>query len=355
MLKPIHQKVVTQGLNSQGLSSPRLSSLRGTNTAVVLSAMLALVCTAAKASDTQGTFTASFENDLFTTGNDDNYTHGTQFTYVSDTYLPRWGAKIASLLPFMESSDDQRAIFRMGQQIFTPKDIGREMLIENDRPYAGWLYISAGVLADSYKQSEIRHLDKLELILGTVGPDSGAENVQTEVHKLTDSKIPQGWDNQLDNEITYDLSYQHQWMIPLVNDTIDIVPQASVTLGSSQRNVGLGMAARIGSGLRSDFGPPLINVTGSGSGYFKPEQALYWYFYVGAYGHYVDYNIFLDGNTDGGSHSVDRNEWVGDLQAGFVVGAGNWRLAFASIVRTKTFAAQDANDQYGSMSVSYRF
>lgn len=321
----------------------------------VLAASTGFASSAALAGDSKGTLSVSFENDMFTTSNDDNYTHGTELSYVSDTYMPNWLRATSGILPFADDNDDVRMVVNFGQQIYTPRNIAEEQLIVDDRPYAGWLFLSLGLLADSASQTRIRKLEKLELIVGTVGPDSGAEDAQTWVHEQTDSTMPEGWDHQLHNEVTYDLRYQYQWMVPVINDYIDFVPQVNMMAGSSQRNIGLGMALRIGSGLRSDFGPPLIYPSASGSGYFKPDQSFYWYFYAGAYCRYVNYNIFLDGNRDGNSHSVDKRDWVGDVQAGLVVGAGNWRLALANIERTIEFESQDERDQYGSLTVSYRF
>lgn len=306
------------------------------------------------ADDRKGTFSVSFENDIFTTGNDDNYTHGMQLSYVSDTYLPGLVKSTAGLIPFSDDTDEVRFTMGLGQKIYTPRDLSRSDLIVDDRPYAGWLYLSAGLLADSGNHGKVRHLDSLELVVGTVGPDSGGESVQTRVHDWTDSEEPMGWDNQLDNEFTIDLRYQHQWMIPLVDDNIDIVPQINAMVGNSQRYVGTGFALRIGSGLRSDFGPPLIDPDSAGGDYFKPDQSFYWYIFAGAYGRYVDHNIFLDGNDDGDSHSVEPEEWVGDLQAGLVMGGGNWRVTLTTIARSREFIGQNDSDQFGSVSVSYR-
>lgn len=322
--------------------------------AAVLTAAAMTFSYSAHANDSKGTFSVSFENDLFTTGNDDNYTHGMQLSYVSDTYLPSWMKATAALVPFSDSTDEVRLTLGLGQKIYTPRDLSRSDLITDDRPYAGWAYMSAGFLADSGNGSKIRHLDSLELVVGTVGPDSGGESVQTRVHDWTDSEEPMGWDNQLDNEVTVDLRYQHQWMIPLMGDNIDIVPQVNAMVGTSQRYAGTGFALRFGSGLRSDFGPPLIDPDSAGGDYFKPDQPFYWYLFVGAYGRYVDHNIFLDGNDDGDSHSVETEEWVGDLQAGLVMGGGKWRVTLTTIARTKEFENQDDGDQFGSVSVSYR-
>ncbi|HSB94874.1 MAG TPA: lipid A deacylase LpxR family protein [Spongiibacteraceae bacterium] len=321
-------------------------------TLLLAAAAASLIANNAWSEDSKGSLTLAVENDLFGAGTDKHYTHGTEITYVSDTYQPSWLLTAASWMPFFESNVETRFVTSLGQQIYTPADTQTESLVADDRPYAGWLYGSVGLLND-YRASA-RYVDKLELVVGLVGPQSGAQSVQRTVHKWIGSDISQGWDNQLHNETTVDLQYQRTWMLPLVDNNIDVVPDIGFTLGTSQRYVQTGATLRIGSGLGADFGPPLIRPGAAGGQYFKPVQNFYWYLFGGAHGRYVEHNIFLDGNTDHDSHSVRKNSWVGDLQAGLVMGIGNWRLTLTEILRSKEFEGQDDPDEFGAIAVTYR-
>ncbi|MGI1678233.1 MAG: lipid A deacylase LpxR family protein [Cellvibrionaceae bacterium] len=304
--------------------------------------------------DSKGTFSFALENDLIGSGSDKHYTHGTEFSYVSDTYVPNWLKTTASFFPFHESNNDTRYSWSLGQKIFTPSNLEKEELIEDDRPYAGWLNLSLGLVTEDI-QENYRHVDSIEFIFGVVGPKSMAENIQKSIHRRTGSTPPQGWDNQLDDEYTLDLRYRRSWIIPIINNRFDYLPSVGFTAGSSQRLLNFGGTLRIGSGLFSDFGPPLIRPTASGAYYFKPDQPFYWYFFIGLHGRFVDYNIFLDGNIDDKSHSVKRLSWVGDIQTGFILGTGNWRLSLTNIFRTKEFEKQNNPDDFGSLVLSYRF
>ncbi|MFA5496054.1 MAG: lipid A deacylase LpxR family protein [Porticoccaceae bacterium] len=321
---------------------------------LVLYTALAVSPASALAGDSKGTFTLALENDLFAAGSDSHYTHGTEIAYVSDTYMPGWMDSVLGVLPFHRDGDDARISWSLGQQMYTPADLDSTALIVDDRPYAGWTYTSLGVLSESQHDSK-RHVDILELIVGIVGPDSGAEKTQRAIHKILDSDRPRGWDNQLGNEITADLRYQRKWAWPLIDNRIDVLPFGSFTLGSSQRRASAGFTFRVGSGLNADYGPPLIHPKEGSSSYFKASQVFYWYLFIGAQGEFVDYNIFLDGNRDGDSHSVDREEWIGNIQAGAVVGAGNWRISLTNLFLSREFKTQDEPDEYGSIAVSYRF
>lgn len=315
---------------------------------------LGVSCGCTYAEDSRGALTLSLENDLFGAGTDQHYSHGTEITYVSDAYSPESLRRLADGIGMYETGDELRFVWSLGQQMYTPADISRRDLIVDDRPYAGWLYTSFGMFTDSPARDGWRSIQRLEAIVGQVGPDSRAENVQRAIHKLTDSERPQGWDNQLHNETTFDVQYQREWIVPLVAG-VDVVPRVRTTLGTSQRNVGAGFTFRLGSGLNADSGPPLIRPAATGSHYFRPTQPFYWYLFAGAHGRYVAYNIFVDGNRDGNSHSVEREDWVGELQAGAVIGWDAWRITLTEIYRSNEFEGQNDPDEFGSIAVSYRF
>lgn len=334
--------------HSSSPSARLLSTLGAISTVVAMSA----ISIPAWSEDSKGSLTVAFENDLFGAGTDQHYTHGTEITYVSDTYQPAWLLKAASWMPFFDANTETRLVGSLGQQIYTPANIQTEALIPDDRPYAGWLYLSVGLLNDN--RATEGFVDKLELVVGQVGPDSGAESVQSTFHKWIGSDKAEGWDNQLHNETTVDLQYQRSWMLPLVDNNVDIVPHLGFTLGTARRDIQTGFTLRVGSGIASDFGPPLIRPTAAGGQYFKPNQSFYWYLFGGANGRYVEHNIFLDGNTDHDSHSVSKNSWVGDLQAGLVMGAGNWRVTLTEIFRSREFEGQDDPDEFGAIAVTYR-
>jgi hypothetical protein len=66
-------------------------------------------------------------------------------------------------------------------------------------------------------------------------------------------------------------------------------------------------------------------------------------------------DITLDGNTFADSASVDKEPWVGDLQIGLAVIVGQARLTYTHVYRTPEFTAQSGADQFGSLSLSFRF
>lgn len=308
----------------------------------------------ANAADSKGALSVSLENDAFTINNDGHYTSGLEISYVSDSYMPNWFYKAISWLPFYDLGDEARFSWSLGQKMFTPEDIKQESLIVNDRPYAGWLFTSIGLITEK-RYATARHVESLEIILGVVGPNSGAENTQRILHDYLGTAEPKGWDNQLHDEYTADLRYRRAWLVPVIGKYVDVLPTAGFTFGTSQRFVEGGFGLRLGNNIDSDYGPPLIRPSITGSHYFRAERKFYWYLFAAVQGQYVDYNVFLDGNRDGNSHSVVRNDWVGELQSGIVMGYDNWRLSLTSVRRSREFELQREPDKFGSITFSYRF
>ncbi len=201
-------------------------------------------------------------------------------------------------------------------------------------------------------------LDSLELNVGVVGSYSYAEETQSFVHEVVNSPEPRGWKHQLDNEPGIMLVYDRQWQAQYNSEPwgvgVDLTPHLGGTLGNVMTSVAAGITLRIGRDLPSDYGPPTIRPSLPGSGFFHPTQKFGWYLFVGVEGRYVLHSIFLDGNTFADSHQVDREPWVGDLQAGLVLTWGDYRLSFTNIFRSDEFSEQKASTEFGSISLSVR-
>jgi len=100
--------------------------------------------------------------------------------------LPDWSLPYVRWLPFINEPGFQRNVaLSMGQNMYTPTDISREDLIEDDRPYAGWAYLGI-----AFHSKNERRLDTMEFQLGIVGPASGAEQAQKVVHRKIDNPRP---------------------------------------------------------------------------------------------------------------------------------------------------------------------
>jgi hypothetical protein len=250
--------------------------------------------------------------------------------------------------------------------MFTPNDISIAENQPDDRPWAGLLYGSVGLLSDTGLQrdddSNYSRIDTLELTLGVVGPASFADNTQKVVHEMIDSPDPKGWDNQIHNEPIVNLAYERKYRSWFEGDVLgleyDATPHAGFMLGNAYTNAELGTMFRLGFDLPGDYGPPRIRPSLPGSDFFVPDTRGFpvsGYLFAGAAGRWVLRDITLDGNTFRDSNSIDKEPLVGDLQIGFAVIVGQARFTYTHVYRTAEFEGQDKGDQFGSLSMSVRF
>ena len=101
----------------------------------------------------QGTYTIYMENDLFA-GTDRYYTSGVKLSWssadlakFSDTPYASPLLPLLNRLPFVNQEGFQKnLVFAFGQNIYTPDDTTSFELVENDRPYGGWLYVGVGLV-----------------------------------------------------------------------------------------------------------------------------------------------------------------------------------------------------------------
>lgn len=114
-----------------------------------------------------------FENDLFG-GQDENYTNGMRLSWLSsENKTPDWARWAANHLLPLSNEGRKRIGLSLGQNMYTPADLKSRAPIYNDRPYAGWLYGSLGMVSDTGKR-----LDNVMLTVGVVGPYSYARPTQ---------------------------------------------------------------------------------------------------------------------------------------------------------------------------------
>jgi len=297
-----------------------------------------------------------FENDVF--GNtDSSYSDGSRLSLLM--YRPEGDQEWLNI-PFTQGLDRVHFIsLSLTQQMFTPTDLTQSTLIEDDRPYAGWLYGEIGL-----HQSSPRHLDSLSLQVGVVGPASGMEQLQEFVHKKIDSDIAQGWDNQIKNELGVQLNYQHKWRFipkPILGLESSIIPYVGGEFGNIAIKANSGMLVRFGWNVPQDFGSSTIDEGGE-NGIPVRRHCLVdtprpwsFNFHIAGGVTAVARDIFLDGNTFQESHSVDKNRLKAYGAFGFSGRYKNFNFDYIRTYHTQQFKEGSSSHSIGSIIVSYLF
>jgi lipid A 3-O-deacylase len=321
-----------------------------------------------KENKTFDNFTLYWENDLFAE-TDRDYTNGFKFTwstpYLSkqeESRLPRWSYPFLNRLPLLNDPRSSRAIsIALGQNIFTPEDTETEELIEDQRPYAGHLYLAFG-----FHSKKGNRKDTLEIGFGVVGPPSLAEQTQNLVHDIFGIERAKGWDNQIKTEPTLEVICESKWR--LLHSELDrgfecdFIPHLGGGVGNVAIYANTGAELRFGWNLPENFGSCPIRPgceTAAAFGTLKAppfhRSRFSIHLFTGVDGRAVLHNIFLDGNTFKDSPSVDKENFVADVMAGFAISYGRYKFSYSYVYRTKEYKTQDDPQVFGSVQFSFSY
>jgi lipid A 3-O-deacylase len=294
------------------------------------------------------------ENDQFA-GRDRCFTGGLKISWMSKTVKKAEQKSWLNWIPFIKQSGPQRAIsLSLGEHIYTPDDLTASDLIEDDRPYAGIIYLSLGVHSRTHNVQ-----DFMEFTLGIVGPATGAEQIQSFIHELIGGVDPQGWQHQLKNEFVLSWVYERKWKILRRGRTekigFDVIPHLGGGLGNLHTYASGGIQVRWGWRLSSDFGSFLTRPGGFRNLGFREEGGRSLYLYGGVTGMVVLRNLFLDGNTIRESHMVEKYPLTADVFLGLSLRIKRIQVFLEYVYWTKRFKTETKNQILGSLNLVYSF
>jgi lipid A 3-O-deacylase len=313
-----------------------------------------------------GRLTAVEENPTFApNGKDRHYTNGAKLAYTTGQLSPSslWNAPIAwlggSLFNRPTSLTDNRLEWTIfSQSIFTPENHGRGNPDPEDRPYAAWLHGGFTFI----QNTDDKQLTSFDVQVGVVGPWALGRQVQNGFHSVFGEQPVRGWSHQIHNEPGITVSWDRHWRC---NHELgggyswEVIPEVGATAGNVFTYAEAGALARVGRGLKADWGPDMLRPGLTGTSYFSAERAgVNWGYdvYGGLQGRAVAVNVLLDGNSFKDSRSVAKIPGVADFVAGI-----EWfyrdtvRLGFTFVVRTPEFYKQRGVDQFGGFNLSFGF
>lgn len=192
-----------------------------------------------------------WENDVFQLRKgdlrDENFTNGVRLDLMGDAFKLPLVHRILLEFPNDGShANDYLYTLSLGQEIYTPDSLGRQDVVRSTRPYAGWLYLSSGlIVADPVGARKLTS----SLSIGVMGPASGSDRVQTAIHDWFNFETPRGWHNQVKNAlgISYAVRYEARpfQKIPL-HRSFDVIGMVEGHVGTVTNYVGVGGMLRMG-------------------------------------------------------------------------------------------------------------
>ncbi|HSG90120.1 MAG TPA: lipid A deacylase LpxR family protein [Pseudomonadales bacterium] len=327
-----------------------------------------------------GYLTVYLDNDLFS-GTDRNYTNGVRVSWISegeplfDLFPARRpleqlvGADadyklIRAISGFEQSSLDDGTLelnygLSLTQLMFTPEDFAATTQPAGERRYAGWLGLGFSVHARDRSA-----LNSAEVIFGTTGPNSQAREAQNLIHDLRNFDKFQGWDDQIPNEVTLDLSFTQKRRVRFLERnvsgfSIDGFTEWGARLGTFRTAAFGGGFFRAGFNLPADFSDPRIRSTAYSHRIFSKQKAaenrwsVYGLFGVTATG--VAFDASLDGPMFSDFDTGNRREpWIGEAFVGFGARWQTLELSYVQTFRTKEYDEQRGGTSFGSLAVRWQ-
>lgn len=322
--------------------------------AALSTTMLCALPVAAQASSQPGIWTIQDENASISTASptDRYYVNGIHVGWVSPTDdAPQ---AVSNLAQNLFGAGTTRVSLGLTQQLFTPNDTKAINPPTNDEPYAGYLAATLGFTQDGANTRSL-----LGLNLGIVGPEAGGEWVQNNFHSLIGQKGTHGWAYQLPTTPAIDINAARIWRLPLgsINGLeTDALPQLSGMAGLTQDYLQPAIGFRIGSGLNSDYGPPLLTPSPTGGYSYSQVQPLAWYLFAGGAAKFVGHDTFLQGTLFRDSRNVPIKRVVGSFDVGAALLWHGLRFSYVQVFQTDRFRDQTGRiHEFGSFSVSGMF
>jgi lipid A 3-O-deacylase len=304
--------------------------------------------------DSASIWTLQGENAALSTAKltDRYYVNGLRLGYTSsEGNVPSPLAGVASA---MWDGGAVRVSFDLSQQIYTPNDTKDSVPPPGDRPYAGVLLGTLGLLRDVPDSRSM-----LSLSLGLIGPDAQAERLQNGFHDLIGQDHTFGWDSQIHDEPLIQFTSARTWRLstgsvgPLETD---VLPDLAFGLGNLRIYAQTGLVVRLGQGLDSDYGATRLAPGPSGWDAFKPTRPFAWYVFAGADGQAVAHDITINGNDFRDSSSATLRPFVGEFEGGVALMAFGARLTYTHVLQTQEITHQKGGlHQFGSLALSVRF
>ena len=326
----------------------------------------------------KGYLTFYFDNDLFA-DTDRDYTNGARLSWISSNRDTEDLDRLQQILRRLSGDSESFDVFKtltgfkdpndiqynygisLTQLMYTPETASSYTQPVGERRYAGWLG-----LGYSLHVKDDRILNSIEFTLGTTGSNSLAENSQDFIHSIRDIEKFNGWDNQIPNEITADLSFVQKRRADFVKWNygafrMDGVTEWGARLGTFRTSAHLGGFFRFGFNLPPDFSDPRLSETAYSNLYFDTDDPYTgnWSVYLlfGATGRGIAHDATLDGplfhdfNTGN-----DREPFVGEVFGGGGIRYREVELSYVHTWRTQEYAEQrDEGSNFGSVALRVRF
>lgn len=282
------------------------------------------------------------DNDLYTsTYKDRYYTNG---TFIYFRFLAKTSKK-----PIKRIRE-----FSLGQKMYTPTPAFSDFPELQDHPFAGYSFLKFKT-QDFYKKN---HAIKYGVEIGTIGPNSKAQEFQEFIHNIYGFEKAVGWTYQIKN--AFALNFDFEYLKPLTkkeNSKIDFFSQTNISAGTIQTEITTNLTGRINLSkkiLKPFFNSILFESNLSNN---KNDAKEFFLFLKPKIG-YAVYNATIQGSFLNKTSPVTfrLNPLILEFETGIYYALKRWNFKYsANFYKKKHSEMENPYQTYGSILVSYKF
>lgn len=252
-----------------------------------------------------------------------------------------WFSKI---FPRLKESDNFYGL-TAASNMYTPANMSETML-PGDRPYAGWAYIGLNNVSNN---AETATRFSTEYTIGAIGPVVQQEKIQTKWHEVIGRPAPQGWKNQIANDIALTLNFTGEKRLFKPAEYVDIIGLMEANVGTVTNYMGFGGMVRVG--WFDDYFHDIMQVKGK----INKWQA---YVYMRPQVRIIADNALLQGGVFTYYKSPytiprdDINRYYMNTEFGYSVTFRNLNVTYSQNIRTPEFKGAK-NMFWGAMTFAF--
>ncbi|MGJ8633342.1 MAG: lipid A deacylase LpxR family protein [Luteolibacter sp.] len=247
------------------------------------------------------------------------------------------------------------------QFLYTPEDSLQRLAPAGQRPYAAWLGTEFSI-----NVRDENSLSTVSFSIGVTGEWALGEETQDFVHdNISGSPFFNGWDSQLQEEVTANLILNHKRRLRFLdgweagNFSLDGYYEFGGAVGTFRTAAHVGGLVRAGWNLTNDYSIPRLQLGAYSNQFFKGSKGNkdLWsvYVFTGVRGSAVVHDITLDGSLfQNWSSSVSSEPFVGEVVVGAGLGIHNFEIVYSKTIRTNEFEEQSDNQEFGSIQLGWR-
>lgn len=239
-----------------------------------------------------------------------------------------------------------------GQEMYNARSGNIKNIVNVDRPFASYLYAGASMQWLKSNENSV----KTELQIGTIGPAAMGEEAQKLLHQVVGFYEVSGWQYQVNNELGINAKLGlHYLLLKNRQRTFDFSLPLLAELGNTYSGLSAGLLFRTGNINPLNHSVATQSTVSSTSEKEKNKEL---YFYLQPNLKYVAYNATIQGGmfrTDKGPVTYNPKPFVFSQEIGAAFASEKWTVDFSIIFKSKELESVKRSEQYGSISLYYRF